>query len=223
MKNWLSYLWYEANFWAYGAGLGLGFSMRTEGMNNVPREGPALLISNHQSFFDPALVGVAARRQLCYLARKTLFRIPAFAWYIRSVNAVPVDHEGVGVEGMKAILQQLQAGRAVVVFPEGTRTANGHLQPIRPGVMLLIKRARAPVVPVGIAGAFEAWPRWRAVPIPAPLFLPAARGTLAVSIGRPLDGVKLAELPRDRLLTALFDELSKVHQRANRLKRAGDC
>jgi 1-acyl-sn-glycerol-3-phosphate acyltransferase len=223
VKDWLSYAWYEANFWAYGSGLGLGFSIRTEGMKNVPKEGPALLIANHQSFFDPALVGVAARRHLCYLARKTLFRIPAFASYIRSVNAVPVDHEGIGVEGMKAVLQQLQAGRAVVVFPEGTRTSDGALQPIRPGVVLLIKRAKAPVVPVGIAGAFEAWPRCRPLPMPAPLFLPATKGTLAVSIGRPLDGGKLAQLPREQLLTTLFAELTRVHERAQRLKRVGDC
>ena len=222
MENWLSYLWYEANFWAYAVGMTLGFSIRTEGMRHVPKTGPAILVANHQSFFDPALVGVAARRHLHYLARKTLFRIPAFASYIHSVNAVPVDHEGIGVEGMKAILQQLQAGRAVVVFPEGTRTSNGGLQPIRPGVVLLIKRAKAPVVPVGIAGAFEAWPRWRPLPMPAPLFLPATKGALAVSIGRPLNGAKLAELPREQLLTTLFDELSAAHQRAKRLQRTAD-
>ncbi len=223
MENWLSYLWYEVNFWAYAAGLGLGFSIRTEGMRNIPKKGPVLLIANHQSFFDPALVGVAARRHLYFLARKTLFRFRALAWFFGSLNAVAIDHEGIGVEGMRTILLQLQAGRAVVVFPEGTRTSDGNLQPIRPGVLLLIKRAKAPVVPVGIAGSFEAWPRWRPLPMPAPLFLPAAKGTLAVSIGRPLDGAKLAELPRPRLLTTLFEELSIVHERAKRLRRKGDC
>jgi 1-acyl-sn-glycerol-3-phosphate acyltransferase len=222
MKHWLSHLWYEANFWAYAAGMSLGFSIRTEGMRHVPKTGPALLVANHQSFFDPALVGLAARRHLCFLARKTLFRFRALAWFIGSLNAVPIDHEGIGVEGMRTILKQLQAGQAVVVFPEGTRSSDGRLQPIRPGILLLIKRAKAPVVPVGIAGAFEAWPRWRPLPMPAPLFLPAAKGALAVSIGRPLDGAKLAELPREQLLTTLFDELSAAHQRAKRLQRTAD-
>jgi 1-acyl-sn-glycerol-3-phosphate acyltransferase len=218
----LSYLWYETFFWVSGPAMTLAFSLRTEGMRNVPRNGPALLIANHQSYFDPDLVGLAARRHLCYLARKTLFRHRVFRWLIRSLRAIPIDQEGIGIEGIRDILEQLQRGRAVLIFPEGERTHDGLIHPLRPGIALLIKKAKAPVVPVGIAGAYEAWSRHRSFPIPAPLFLPAQKGTIAVSVGQPLDGRQLAELPRERILDQLFQELQKVHHKANRLRKTED-
>ena len=76
-------------------------------------------------------------------------------------------------------------------------------------------------MPVGIAGAYDAWPRHRPLPIPAPLFLPAGRGTLAVAIGRPLDARRLVDLPRERLLETLLGEIRLAHARAERLRRKG--
>jgi 1-acyl-sn-glycerol-3-phosphate acyltransferase len=217
-RNAQSYLWYEACFWVSGPAMTLGFSLRTEGMRHVPPTGPALLIANHQSYLDPDLVGLAARRHLCYLARKTLFRNRAFGWLIRTLRAVPIDQEGIAIEGIRDILEQLQAGRAVLIFPEGERTHDGLIHPLRPGIALLIKKSQAPVVPVGIAGAYEAWPRQQIFPIPAPLFLPAQRGRIAVSVGRPLDSQRLAQLPREQLLADLFQELQNVHEKAQRLR-----
>jgi len=91
MHDALSYLWYESFFWVSGPAMTLGFSLRTEGMRHVPKSGPALLIANHQSYFDPDLVGIAARRHLCFLARKTLFQNKVFAWAIRTLEAIPID------------------------------------------------------------------------------------------------------------------------------------
>jgi 1-acyl-sn-glycerol-3-phosphate acyltransferase len=219
MQTWLAPLCYEVVYWLSMATMTLGFSLRTEGRQRVPRTGPALLIANHQSFLDPVLVGLCSRRHLCFLARQTLFRKPAVAWLLRTLGAVPIHHEGVGKEGIRIVLEQLKAGRAVVVFPEGTRTEDGALQPLRPGIHLLIKRTQAPVVPIGIAGAFAAMPHWRTVPTPAPLLLPAARTALAVSVGRPLDARRFADLPRDRALAELSAELQKVFTRAEHLRR----
>jgi 1-acyl-sn-glycerol-3-phosphate acyltransferase len=212
-------IWYETAFLSGMAAMTLGFSLRTEGRRNMPASGPVLVVANHQSFLDPLLVGLAVHRHLCYLARKTLFRKPAFARLIRSFNAVPIDQEGVGKEGMKTILRQLRLGQAVLIFPEGERTENGVMNELRPGVQLLIRRAQVPLLPVGIAGAFDAWPRSRPYPIPAPLFLPAGKNTIAVSVGKPLDSSGYLTLPRDRALKELFDEIQKVQTRAERLRR----
>src|SRR5260370_16104427 len=102
-----------------------GFGLRTAGMQRMPLSGPALLVANHQSYLDPPLVGLASRRELVYLARKSLFRNRFFGAFIRAYNAVPIDQEGIGKDGIRTILEQLQLGRAVMVFPEGERTHVG--------------------------------------------------------------------------------------------------
>jgi 1-acyl-sn-glycerol-3-phosphate acyltransferase len=219
MPAWLAYSWYETVYWLSAIALTVGFSLRIEGRRHIPRRGPVLLIANHQSFLDPALVGLAAPRQLCFLARETLFRHWPLAFLIRSLNAVPIHHEGLGKEGLRTILQQLRDGRAVIVFPEGTRTPDGAIHSLRAGIQLLIKRVQAPIVPVGIAGAFEAWPRWSPLPIPAPLFLKSRVGTLAVSVGQPLDAKRLAEMPREEALGELQRELEAAQVRAERLRK----
>jgi len=217
-STWFKY-WHEFLYLPYHFLFTLGFSLRTTGMLNMPKTGPALLVANHQSFLDPLIIGLVARRPLVYLARKTLFRNPLFAWMIRSLNAVPIDQESVGKEGIRTILSQLQRGRPVVVFPEGSRTDDGNMQPFKPGVHLLIKRTQAPIVPVGIAGAYDAWPIWRSYPIPAPLFMPAGPGTISVSLGKPIDSSHYAAMPREQALQELFDRIHAEQQHAEKLRR----
>jgi len=120
MADRLSFLWYEFNYAVTWAALTLAFSLRIEGGRNIPAHGPVLLIANHESFIDPLAIGLASRRHLHFLARKTLFRNRTFGNYLRSVNVVPVDQEGVAKEGLKTVLEHLQAGQAVLVFPEGS-------------------------------------------------------------------------------------------------------
>ncbi len=196
----------------------LGFSLRTLGHQHVPRHGPALLIANHQSFIDPILVGLAVRRHAVFLARQTLFHHDWLARVMRSLHAVPVNQEGFAREGLKTILEQLKGGRVVGIFPEGERTSNGQMGPLRPGIHLLIKKMAMPIVPIGIAGAYDAWPRWRAYPIPAPLFLPAGKGTIAVSVGPPVDSRQFAGQPRDKVLADLSVKLQEQKDRAEHLR-----
>jgi 1-acyl-sn-glycerol-3-phosphate acyltransferase len=219
MAGGLQGLWYDLNHSAVWAGLTLGFSVRVEGSRHVPWRGPALVVANHESFLDPLLVGMAVVRRPYYLARKTLFRNRLFGAYLRSVNCVPVDQEGVAKEGLKTVLGLLHAGQAVILFPEGERTGTGEMQPLRPGVQLLIKRGMAPVVPVGVAGSFQAYSRHQKLPTLSPLFLPATGAAVAVSVGRPIDPHRLAALPRDVLLAELEKEIRKARERARRLRR----
>src|SRR5262245_50159717 len=103
--------WYGFCWSVSWTALTVGCSMRTEGSRWMPRRGPALVIANHQSYFDPVLVGVAVRRQICFLARKTLFTGGWLDRLIRSLNAFPVDHHGIATEGLRTVLQLLEAGR----------------------------------------------------------------------------------------------------------------
>jgi 1-acyl-sn-glycerol-3-phosphate acyltransferase len=219
MQRWLLFGWYEVAYLLSHWTALLGFSLRTEGRGNIPRTGPVLVVANHQSFLDPALVGLSTRRHLRALARKTLYRNRLVALFIRSLESIPIDQEGVGKEGLKAVLEELGRGKGVLIFPEGSRTRDGRMRALRPGIHLLLRRARVPIVPVGIAGAYQAWPIWRPYPLPAPLFLPANDRCVALSVGRPLDGHRYAALPREQALGELYLELQKVAARAERLRR----
>lgn len=219
MPDWLKLLWYDTAYWISAAGAGLGFSLRVEGARNVPQSGPVLIVSNHQSFLDPIMAGVAINRRLCFLARRTLFVHPIVGPLISSLNSVAIDQEGFAREGLKTILDQLHAGRAVLVFPEGERSKDGFLHPLRPGIHLLIKRVDMKILPIGIAGAYAAWPRWQKYPIPAPLFMPPWEGTIAISIGQPVDSKHFQDLPREQVLAELFNEMKQVQERAQRLRR----
>jgi 1-acyl-sn-glycerol-3-phosphate acyltransferase len=219
MQGWRTYLLYGASYWTFQALATLGFSYRFEGRRNVPRRGPALLVANHESFLDPVLVGLASARQICYLARKTLFTNPLLGAYLRNVRTVPVDQEGVAKEGLKTALELLKAGEVVLIFPEGERTWTGEMQPLKPGIQLLVKRAQVPVIPVGVAGAFHALPRTRQWPLLSPLFLPATGASVAVSVGKPRPAPHYAEMPRDQLLVELAREIEVMRARAEVLRR----
>jgi len=130
----------------------------------VPLAGPVILASNHASFADPPLVGSSLPREISYLARDTLFHKPLLGWYIRQLNAVPVNREGGGGPGLKAILDRLNCGGGIVLFPEGTRTPDGNFLPAKSGIGLIVAKSTAPVVPVRLGGTYEAWGRHRAWP-----------------------------------------------------------
>ncbi len=142
------------------------FGCRVYNPERVPQSGPVVLASNHASFLDPPLVGAGLRRSINYLARDTLFRFPLLGFLLRKVQAVPVDREGGGAAGLKAILERLWAGGAIILFPEGTRTRDGRLQPVRSGIGLTVIKSDAPVVPVRVFGTYEAYGRHIKIPRP---------------------------------------------------------
>ena len=104
--------------------------LEVRGVERVPMTGPLVVASNHASYLDPMLLGAALPRPLAFLARKTLFDNLFFGWFIRSHFAFPLDREGDIREALRSFSEQLAAGRAVVMFPEGTRTSTGKLADI---------------------------------------------------------------------------------------------
>jgi 1-acyl-sn-glycerol-3-phosphate acyltransferase len=137
------------------------FDYRAFGAHRVPPQGGVILASNHQSFLDPILVGLPLARHLRYAARDSLFRNRIAAAVLRTAGGVPVSRESFGTGDFRALVRLVEEGEALVLFPEGTRTRDGARGKPRRGFALVAERASAPVVPVLIDGAHEAWPRHR--------------------------------------------------------------
>jgi 1-acyl-sn-glycerol-3-phosphate acyltransferase len=166
----------------------------------VPREGPVILASNHASFLDPPLVGSGLRRMVNYLARDTLFDAPLVGAVLRSWKVVPVDRDGGGGAGLKAILERLLNGGVILLFPEGTRSLDGKLRPARAGIGLTVIKSVAPVVPVHVFGTYEAYGRHLKWPRPR---------RLAVKYGQPMDFKAL----REEAKTCSKPRLKEIYQR----------
>lgn len=149
---WLGWSFFRLMFAIY-------FRWRTFNPERVPQNGAVILASNHASFLDPPFVGSPLKRACSFLARDTLFRFRFSRWLLTRWQAIPVDRTGSSPTGLKNILSALQQNRAVVLFPEGTRTRDGQLQPARSGIGLLVVKSGAPVVPVRIWGTREAYGR----------------------------------------------------------------
>ena len=132
----------------------------------MPESGPVILAANHASFLDPPLVGACLRRGISYLARETLFRFPPLGWLLRNWNVVPLDRDGGSAAGLRGILERLREDRAIILFPEGTRTRDGKLQPARAGIGLIVIKSDVPVVPVRVFGTYEAYGRHVRIPRP---------------------------------------------------------
>jgi len=134
--------------------------------HKVPERGPVIIASNHVGYIDPFCVGAAVNRRICYLCRESAFKWPIIGYLLKKWNAVPVDRDGKNPRGLKAVLDRLKDGEAVMLFPEGTRTYDGTLQRAKPGIGLLVAQSQAPVLPVRIFGMWEAFNRHMKFPRP---------------------------------------------------------
>lgn len=151
-------------------------------------DGPALIVCNHVSFIDPPMVGIAYRKPIWFLARKSLFR--GFgAWLYPRLNVIPVDQEQPDMTGLKNIIRLLQKGERVLLFPEGSRSWDGAPQAGEPGVGLVIAKTGVPVQPLRLFGAHEAMPRGTTLPRP---------GRVRLVVGHPVVFSAEERAARDR-------------------------
>ncbi len=138
-----------------------------------------MFVANHQSLLDPMAHGVAITdRAPRPMAKESLFRNPLFGAALRGLGLIPVREGGSNRDSLRIALEELAAGRTVMLYPEGSRSPDGEIKQFQRGVEFLLRRARATVVPMGIDGAFDAWPRSRS--------LPKWSGRVWVKIGRPI-------------------------------------
>ncbi len=168
---------YRCGWLFFRAVFSVYFRWRVFNPERVPLAGPVILAPNHASYIDPPLAGAGIRRQITFLARDNIFHVPILAAILRSWEVVPVDRDGGTGRGLKQILHCLEQGGAVIVFPEGTRSRHGDLNPARSGIGLTVIKSGAPVVPARVFGTRDAFGPHHLLPRPR---------RLAVKYGKPM-------------------------------------
>lgn len=174
-----------------------------KGMENLPDEGPYILCSNHISWWDPPLVGSLVRkRQVHFMAKEELLKIPVFGQILIRINVFPVKRGSADRRAIKTALDKLKDGNILGLFPEGTRSKTDELLPPQAGVGLIALKSEAPVVPVAIIGPYR-------------LFKP-----LIVKIGKPLEfaefyGQKAKSEQLEQISSLIMTEISRLRQDNN--------
>ncbi len=180
------------------------FDLKVYGLEHVPPTGGVLLLSNHQSNLDPVLVAVRLRRPVTFLAKSELFKPWGLRWLIRQLNAYPIKQGAGDVGAVRETIARLKAGHLLTVFPEGTRTLDGELQPLQSGFALVVRRVDVPIIPVAITGSYRAWPKGRRLFRPTPI---------RVKYGPPIetDGLTPGQIVGrvDQAIRRLFDDLRR--------------
>ena len=152
--------------------------LRIRGAENIPNEGGVLLASNHASFLDPPVVGVGYRgRPVHFMARNTLWNSKFGTWWMTKVGCIPVSRGTGDIKALKLTIKALKEGKAVSMFPEGTRTEDGELQSAKGGIGFIIEKSGCVVVPAYIDGTYKAYPKgakW------------IKAGTLTITFGVPI-------------------------------------
>lgn len=186
------------------------FGVRVYHRERMPRTGGVLVVANHQSYLDPILAALGTDRPLHPMARESLFRFAPFGWLIRSLNAFPVRRESADVGAIREALRRLKAGSVVLVFPEGTRTRDGSIGRLQRGPVMMAARARVPIMPMVIDGAFEAWPRASLLPLPH---------RIRVACGRAIEAADLVGAEAEAVIGSLAAEMAALQAELRRLPR----
>jgi 1-acyl-sn-glycerol-3-phosphate acyltransferase len=177
---------------------------RAFGVHNVPEKGGALLVCNHQSFFDPLLAGIPLSREAHFMARDSLFHNPVFGRLIKSVNSFPVRRNSADLGAIKEAMRRLKQGRILILFPEGTRSPDGKIGVMFPGMAAIAKKVCVPVIPTIIDGMYQAWPRNRKLP---------GVGDVIVEYDQPIMPAEYADLTADQLMDLIRTRLIAMQER----------
>jgi 1-acyl-sn-glycerol-3-phosphate acyltransferase len=212
----LSVAWFTASASFLRALFAVAYRFRVTGADRLPRQGGIIVVSNHQSFLDPVSCGTATiDRPYTIIARESLFRFRPFGALIGSYGAVPIERGSGDLGALRTALKQLAMGRSVFMFPEGTRSPDGRTQPLKPGIGLLVRKAKVPVEPMAVDGNHDLWPRDRKLPKPW--------GWMECEIGQPIMPEELeawAKQGGDVLLENLRRRIEELRMRCRERLRA---
>ena len=154
------------------------------GREHIPATGPVIIVANHLSYIDPVLIGGLFPRPIVFMAKKELWENAIVGRALTAIGVVPVDRRNAAVSTARAAMRALRNGDPVTLFPEGTRSYDGQVQPFKTGFLKLARRTSAPVLPCGVAGTWEIWPRHRKVPRP---------GRITIAFGELMDVASLCD------------------------------
>ena len=184
----------------------LGGGIEVIGAENVPKDGPVLMVSNHVSYLDPCMIGDASPRRVVFMGKAELFKNPILNWLLRGVYGIPVKRGEPDTAAFRAVLARLKEGRLVCIFPEGTRSPNGELQEAEAGAGVFATRTGCPVVPVFVRGTNVALDRKGrfhrtrvSMSMGKPFILPKSmeRGAATVELMRKIAEVR--DMPPDQV------------------------
>lgn len=208
MKEFLNLLWYQLGKLVCRIIFYPPYRVRTFGKENIPANGPVLMLSNHQSFLDPILCQIPLKRPLYCIARESLYTSnKLFGLLLLSVLTIPIKRGEADLSAMRKVMDKLKQGWGVCLYPEGERTYDGKISDIKPGFGLLSRRTGAKIIPVVIDGAFECWPRQKKFP---------SIGKVVVDYGEPIGAEKVKELG-DREFADFLTE--KMRQMQSQLRK----
>ncbi|MBI5273237.1 MAG: (d)CMP kinase [Chlamydiia bacterium] len=171
-------IFYRIVYWITRTFFKLFFRLQIHGLEHF-RPGAGIIASNHTSNYDPPVLSISCPEEVHFLAKESLFHVPLLGRLIRRLNSHPVSRSGSDASTFKQVIQLLQEGKKIILFPEGNRSPDGTLQPIERGLAFIAQKAVCPIFPAYIQGSFAAWPRVRR--------WPRLSGSIQVVFGTPID------------------------------------
>ena len=195
-------VWHEIGRFLSVGLIWLLYRVKVYGKENIPRDGAVLVLSNHQSLFDPMLCQGWLRRPFYYVPRDTLF-VGFWGWMIDSFYTIPINQEQVTLKSMRAIIEVLKRGHIVCLYPEGSRTFDGKIDEIKPGFCLLARRSKATIVPMVIDGIFDRWPRTQKYPKPG--------GRVGIIYGKPIPSEHVEQVGEERFIAEFNNIMQTLH------------
>jgi 1-acyl-sn-glycerol-3-phosphate acyltransferase len=190
-----------ARLWGKACLLADGIQVRIEGLEQVPDKGPYIFMSNHQGSYDIFALMGRLPFQFKWLSKKEIFSIPIIGWAMSAAGYISIDREGTRetVEAMNKAARKIQEGASVVIFPEGTRSADGSIQPFKKGGFTLAVKSKVPIVPIAISGSREIMAKGRLTIHP---------GDIRVRIGPPIETAHCSTKDRQALMDRVREAIS---------------
>ncbi len=169
---------YACIYWMARIFFKICFRLKIYGLEHL-RPGAGIIASNHTSLYDPPVLSASCPEEVHFLAKETLFEIPLLGRLIRVLNSHPVSRSATDASTFRELIRLLREGKKVILFPEGTRSSDGELHPLKRGLSFIVAKGRCPIFPAYIQGTFPAWPATKKIP--------KFFGNISVVFGTPIE------------------------------------